>query len=74
LASTNAMRLAGVRNSASSVPLMRSNEKCQADWTSEKKNVYANAPAPRNASSRTGSVTSGQRWAAAGEPMTGSTV
>jgi hypothetical protein len=53
---------------------MRSNEKCQADWTSEKKNVYASAPAPRKASSRCGSVTSGQRCAAAGDPRTGSTV
>ena len=71
---TSAIRLAGVRNSASSVPLIRSNEKCHADCTSEKKKVYASAPAARNAASRPGSATSGHRSAAPGASITGNIV
>jgi hypothetical protein len=60
-----------VRNSASSVPLIRSKEKCHADCTSEKKKVYASAPAARNAASRCGSPTRGHRAAAPGAAVTG---
>ncbi|GAA2866134.1 hypothetical protein GCM10020220_064340 [Nonomuraea rubra] len=49
---TTTSRLAGDRNSSSSVPVCRSMEKCQADCTSEKKNVNPSVPVARKASSR----------------------